>query len=64
MKLGSRTELILPRLPGLGIATFAGEKVFAGTMILARYKEPTEMTEDGADNNNGTGNGSGPRNDG
>lgn len=37
IKLGSRTELVLPREPGLVIAATLGQKVKAGTSVLARY---------------------------
>jgi phosphatidylserine decarboxylase len=38
IKLGSRTELLLPREDGLEITTKVGEKVRAGSSALARYK--------------------------
>ncbi|MBS0262739.1 MAG: phosphatidylserine decarboxylase family protein [Planctomycetes bacterium] len=38
IKLGSRTELVLPREPGLQIVTRLGEKVNAGSSLLARYE--------------------------
>ncbi|HXT59641.1 MAG TPA: phosphatidylserine decarboxylase, partial [Pirellulales bacterium] len=37
IKLGSRTELILPREEGLCVAVQVGEKVKAGSSIMARY---------------------------
>ena len=37
IKLGSRTELVLPRQPGLTIEAKRGQKVKAGTSVLARY---------------------------
>jgi len=37
IKFGSRTELILPRTPGLVIDVRVGQKVKAGTTIIARY---------------------------
>jgi phosphatidylserine decarboxylase len=37
IKLGSRTELVLPREPGLAIRASIGERVKAGTTILAQY---------------------------
>jgi len=37
IKLGSRTELVLPRQPGLTIEVKRGQKVKAGTSVLARY---------------------------
>ncbi len=37
IKLGSRTELILPDEPGLRIETRVGQRVKAGTAVLARY---------------------------
>lgn len=37
IKLGSRTELVLPREPGLRIEVKPGQKVHGGSSILARY---------------------------
>jgi len=37
IKLGSRTELVLPREPGLVIEVQLGEKVKAGVSVLARF---------------------------
>lgn len=45
IKLGSRTELVLPREPGLKIATELGRHVQAGSSILARYP-PTDSALD------------------
>jgi phosphatidylserine decarboxylase len=39
IKLGSRTELILPDAPGLRIEVEIGGKVKAGASVLARYEE-------------------------
>ena len=39
IKLGSRTELVLPQEPGLIIKTKLGENVQAGSSILAEYSE-------------------------
>ena len=39
IKLGSRTELILPREVGLTLATQIGQTVQAGSSVLARYAE-------------------------
>ncbi len=39
IKLGSRTELILPATGGLEIVTRIGEHVAAGTSVLARYAD-------------------------
>jgi phosphatidylserine decarboxylase len=41
IKLGSRTELILPKEDGLQIAVRIGEAVRGGTSILARYRDST-----------------------
>jgi phosphatidylserine decarboxylase len=41
IKLGSRTELVLPREPGLCIEARLGEMVQAGSSVLARYKTTT-----------------------
>jgi phosphatidylserine decarboxylase len=38
IKLGSRTELILPDEPGLRIEVKVGDRVKAGSKILARYE--------------------------
>jgi len=38
IKLGSRTELVLPCETGLEITVKVGEKVLAGTTIVARYR--------------------------
>ena len=40
IKLGSRTELILPDQPGLEIEASVGDKVKAGSTRLARYRVP------------------------
>jgi phosphatidylserine decarboxylase len=37
IKLGSRTELVLPREPGLQLEVRVGQKVRGGSSILARY---------------------------
>ena len=37
IKLGSRTELVLPREPGLEIAVRVGDRVRGGATVLARY---------------------------
>jgi phosphatidylserine decarboxylase len=37
IKLGSRTELVLPRQPGLTVRTRVGDKVRAGATVLAEY---------------------------
>lgn len=39
IKLGSRTELVLPREPGLKIHTKIGDKIQAGATILAEYTQ-------------------------
>lgn len=38
IKLGSRTELVLPREEGLELIAKVGDKVIAGSTIMARYK--------------------------
>jgi phosphatidylserine decarboxylase len=40
IKLGSRTELVLPREPGLAIRARIGDKVKAGATVLAAFQEP------------------------
>ncbi|MEM9366711.1 MAG: phosphatidylserine decarboxylase family protein [Planctomycetota bacterium] len=42
IKLGSRTELILPRDEGLEVVAKLGDKICAGTTILARYDIPVD----------------------
>ncbi len=42
IKLGSRTELILPREAGLSIEVGVGQKVKAGSTIIARYQPALE----------------------
>jgi phosphatidylserine decarboxylase len=39
IKLGSRTELVIPSEPGLVITTQLGQTVHAGSTILARYEQ-------------------------
>lgn len=39
IKLGSRTELLLPREEGLEIVTKLGDNIVAGETIMARYRE-------------------------
>jgi phosphatidylserine decarboxylase len=39
IKLGSRTELILPEEPELRLLAAVGDRVRAGTSVLARYEE-------------------------
>jgi len=38
IKLGSRTELVLPREPGLSVEVRKGQKVRAGLSLMARYE--------------------------
>jgi phosphatidylserine decarboxylase len=38
IKLGSRTELVMPREAGLSVEVRRGQKVKAGTSVLARYE--------------------------
>ena len=45
IKLGSRTELILPNEDGLVIACDIGDKVQAGQTVLARYESGAESRE-------------------
>jgi phosphatidylserine decarboxylase len=46
IKLGSRTELILPDEPGLSVAVQLRQKIKAGTTVMARYPHslPQEVT--------------------
>jgi phosphatidylserine decarboxylase len=41
IKLGSRTELVLPREPGMHLETRLGQMVHAGSSVLARYEDVT-----------------------
>jgi phosphatidylserine decarboxylase len=41
IKLGSRTELVLPREAGLTVRTRLGDKVRAGATVLAEYAAVT-----------------------
>jgi phosphatidylserine decarboxylase len=43
IKLGSRTELIIPKEAGLEILISIGQKVKAGTTVLAQYSLTCEM---------------------
>jgi phosphatidylserine decarboxylase len=40
IKLGSRTELVLPRDEYLEVLTQRGRKVKAGASAVARYRDP------------------------
>ena len=44
IKLGSRTELIIPKEAGLEILVSVGRKVKAGTTVLAKYSSTDEMS--------------------
>jgi len=46
IKLGSRTELVLPQEEGLKILTKLGESVQAGSSILAEYEPDEQLTTD------------------
>lgn len=43
IKLGSRTELTIPKEPGLNVQVAAGDKVRAGTTIMARYEQDSPI---------------------
>jgi phosphatidylserine decarboxylase len=45
IKLGSRTELVLPREVGLKVRARVGDKVRAGLTVLAQYDRPEEQGE-------------------
>ncbi|MBI2827186.1 MAG: phosphatidylserine decarboxylase family protein [Planctomycetia bacterium] len=47
IKLGSRTELIVPEEPSLEILVQVGERVKAGTSVLARYPADSPATTSG-----------------
>jgi phosphatidylserine decarboxylase len=44
IKFGSRTELVMPREPGLTIRTKVGDKVKAGLSVLAEFKAGEELS--------------------
>ncbi len=48
IKLGSRTELVLPREPGLSIKVEIGEKVRAGATAVAEFAPTLERSAKGA----------------
>ena len=41
IKLGSRTELVMPKEPGLRVLVNVGEKVHGGSTVIAEYGEST-----------------------
>jgi len=45
IKLGSRTELVMPREDGLRVRAKVGDKVKAGLTVLAEYRGPEEQGE-------------------
>jgi hypothetical protein len=45
IKFGSRTELVLPREPGLTVEARPGQTVKAGVSILARYAAEADAAE-------------------
>ena len=49
IKLGSRTELVLPKRPGLRIETQVGAAVRAGSSVLARYEPAGLASEESGD---------------
>lgn len=49
IKLGSRTELTLPREAGLSIEVGVGQKVKAGSTIMARYEPESQTGERNAE---------------
>jgi phosphatidylserine decarboxylase len=42
IKLGSRTELVLPREPGLEVQARIGQRVKAGVSVLAQYQDESQ----------------------
>lgn len=44
IKLGSRTELVVPNEPGIELKVKLGDKVKAGTTILLRFANPNDET--------------------
>jgi phosphatidylserine decarboxylase len=53
IKLGSRTELVLPREDGLELLVELGQMVQAGTSVVARFL-PDSGSTNGSDSNQGT----------
>ncbi len=45
IKFGSRTDVIIPEQPGLEIVVEVGQKLKAGTSVLARISQPREKSE-------------------
>ncbi len=45
IKLGSRTELLIPKEEGLEILVSLGQKVIAGTTVVAKYSSNIEMPD-------------------
>lgn len=52
IKLGSRTELILPREEGLEIMVSLGQKIKAGNTVIARYPVAAAPTDNDASSDN------------
>jgi phosphatidylserine decarboxylase len=50
IKLGSRTELIVPHSDALEITASIGDKICAGSTVLARYQDPQAAETDGLPN--------------
>ncbi|MBB3205994.1 phosphatidylserine decarboxylase [Rhodopirellula rubra] len=46
IKLGSRTELVIPRDDALSIVAKIGEKIFAGSTVMARYQSDVSIESD------------------
>ncbi|NOX54636.1 MAG: phosphatidylserine decarboxylase family protein [Planctomycetes bacterium] len=55
IKLGSRTELVLPDEPGLRICVRAGDAVRAGQSVLAVYEKTDESVASDRESENGQG---------
>lgn len=49
IKLGSRTVIVFPREPGLEILSKPGDKLLAGSTILAKYKADSESVTPAAE---------------
>ncbi len=45
IKFGSRTDVIVPEQPGLEVLVRVGDKVHAGSSILARVNQPQAVSE-------------------
>jgi phosphatidylserine decarboxylase len=52
IKLGSRTELVIPSHESLEVIAKVGDKVCAGSSVLARYRPLIRNTKPSSDGSN------------